>query len=218
MGWVEFGAAFVAFFLSHSIPVQPPVRTVLVRHLGSRGFTLAYSAMSLAILAWLIVAAGRAPYVSLWAWAPWQNHIAMAVMLAVCLFLAFAIATPNPFSFGGSHNERFDPDNPGILRFLRHPLLVVLGLWAFAHVLPNGNLAHVILFVVFAAFALLGQKIIDRRKQWQMGDDWDRLWAQTCEARIALPRQSLIRLMLALGIYGVSLWLHPVLLGVSPLP
>ena len=116
------------------------------------GFTLAYSALSLAVLTWVIGAAGRAPYVPLWQWAPWQNHVVLVVMALVCLLLALSIGRPNPFSFGGARNQDFDPHVPGIIRLHRHPLLLALGLWAFAHTLPNGDLAHVILFGVFGVF------------------------------------------------------------------
>lgn len=63
MGWAEYSLAFAIFSLSHSVPVRPPVWPRLVVQLAQRGFTLAYSALSLAVLAWLIGAAGRAPYV-----------------------------------------------------------------------------------------------------------------------------------------------------------
>jgi uncharacterized membrane protein len=66
MGWAEFVAAYAAFFLSHSIPVRAPLRPWLQAQLGAAGFTLAYSALSVAVLVWLIGAAGRAPHVPLW--------------------------------------------------------------------------------------------------------------------------------------------------------
>jgi uncharacterized membrane protein len=144
MGWNEFAFAFAAFFLTHSIPIRPPLRPWAVARLGHAGFGIAYSALSLAVLAWLIAAAGRAPYVPLWDWAPWQNHVVLAVMLPVCVILSLAIARPNPFSFGGAQNDRFDPASPGIVRLTRHPLLLALGIWSAAHILPNGDLAHVI--------------------------------------------------------------------------
>ena len=109
MGWLEFAAAYAAFFITHSLPVRPPLRPMLQTALGPRGFTLAYSALSLAALAWLIVAAGRAPFVPLWNWAPWQLYVPLVAMLPVCLILALAIARPNPFSFGGALNAKFDP-------------------------------------------------------------------------------------------------------------
>lgn len=177
MDWLEFTAAFAAFFVTHSVPLRPSFRPRLQQALGRRGFTLTYSALSLATLGWLIAAAGRAPYVPLWDWAPWQNLVPLIVMLPVCLTLSLAIARPNPFSFGGARNETFDPARPGIVRLHRHPLLLALALWATAHVLPNGDLAHVILFGIFAGFAALGQRLIDRRKRREMGADWDRLRA-----------------------------------------
>ena len=137
MGWGEYALAFGAFFLTHSVPIRPPVRPSLVARLGHAGFGLIYSALSLGVLAWLIGAAGRAPYLPLWPWAPWQNHVVLMVMLPVCLILALAIARPNPFSFGGAQNDRFDPARPGLMRLTRHPLLLALALWSGAHLLAT---------------------------------------------------------------------------------
>jgi len=221
MGWVEFAAAYTVFFLSHSVPVRPPVQPWLQARLGRAGFTAAYSALSICVLAWLIGAAGRAPYLPLWGWAPWQNHVVLAVMLPVCLILGLSIARPNPFSFGGARNARFDPARPGPVRWTRHPLLLALALWAGAHVVPNGDLAHVVLFGTFAAFAGLGGRLIDRRKRREMGGDWDRLRAAVAATpmRIAAPHPAAaLRLSAGILLYAALIWLHPLLFGVSPLP
>lgn len=186
--------------------------------LGQAGFTLAYSALSLGVLAWLIGAAGRAPHVSLWGWAPWQAHVPLTVMLPVCLILGLSIARPNPFSFGGARNDRFDPTQPGIVRWSRHPLLLALALWAAAHVVPNGDLAHVILFGTFAAFALLGGRLIDRRKRREMGAQWQRLHRAVADTPMIAGRFTVVRLLAGLLLYIGLIWLHPVLFGVSPLP
>ncbi len=221
-GWFEYPAAFAVFFLSHSIPVRPPVRGWLVARLGPSGFTLGYSILSVGVLAWVISAAGRAPYVPLWYWAPWHNHITVAVMCGVCVLLALTIGRPNPFSFGGSRNAEFDPANPGFVRFIRHPLLLAMALWAFAHVVPNGDLAHVILFTVFGIFALLGRKIIDRRKRREMGENWFTLSQQVKAASWRPDMQNilgtLLRVAIGLALYGVLIWIHPFLFGVEPLP
>jgi uncharacterized membrane protein len=219
MGWGEYTLAFAAFFLTHSIPIRPPVRPWLRARLGAAGFGLAYSVLSLAVLAWLIAAAGRAPYVPLWGWAPWQNHVPLAVMLPVCLIIALAVARPNPFSFGGARNERFDPARPGIVGLTRHPLLLALAFWAASHAVPNGGLAHVILFVVFAVFALMGGWLVDRRKRREMGERWASLDAAR---RAAGPRPASwtgagLRLALGVVLYAALIWLHPWLFGVSPL-
>lgn len=219
MGWNEFAFAFAAFFLTHSIPIRPPLRPWAVARLGHAGFGIAYSALSLGVLAWLIAAAGRAPYVPLWDWAPWQNHVVLAVMLPVCVILSLAIARPNPFSFGGAHNDRFDPARPGIVRLTRHPLLLALGIWSAAHILPNGDLAHVILFGTFAGFAMLGGRLVDRRRQREMGQRWHDLRAalSECPASLSLTADTLLRLAAGLMLYAGLIWLHPLVIGVDPL-
>lgn len=142
MAWVEFIAALLTFFVSHSVPVRPRIRARLVDRFGARGFTIGYSALSLAVLVWVIGAAGRAPHVAVWRWAPWQNHLVLLVMAGVVTLLALSIGRSNPFSFGGARNDRFDPERAGAVRVLRHPLLMALGPWAFAHMVPNGDVAH----------------------------------------------------------------------------
>ncbi|MFP7570098.1 NnrU family protein [Marivita sp. S2033] len=221
MGWLEFIAAWVVFFLTHSLPIRPPMRPWLQHRLGRRGFTLFYSILSLGVLWWLIVAAGRAPYVGLWEWARWQTHVPLAMMLVVCLIAALAIGRPNPFSFGGAQNDRFDPAHAGIVRLTRHPLLLALALWAASHIVPNGDLAHVLLFGTFTLFALFGGRLIDRRRKREMGADWAPLKAEVtssfANARPASWSGALARLALGVALYGVLLWAHPWLFGVSPL-
>ncbi len=222
MGWTEFVAAFAAFFVSHSLPVRRPVRAGIVKRIGSLGFLLAYSALSLAAVAWLIVAANRAPYLQIWPWAPWQPYVPLIVMAPVCLIVALAVARPNPFSFGGTDNERFDPSEPGIVGWSRHPLLIALGLWAAAHIVPNGDLAHVLLFGTFAAFALAGQKLVDRRKRRELGARWEDLDRARRRGRsVTIERLRLglaVRIIIAVALYVALIAIHPLLFGVYPLP
>lgn len=215
-GWGEFIAAFVVFFASHAIPVRPQIKGPIVALIGPRGFSLVYSALSVAVLAWLIVAAGRAPSVIVWSWAPWQLWVPVIVNALAMVILALGTARPNPLSFGGAHNAAFDPAHPGIVGWMRHPLLVAIGLWAGAHVVPNGDLAHVLLFGTFLAFAILGMKIIDRRKKRLLGAEWDRL-TKTAR-RIEITPGGSVRVAVGLGLYAVLLWLHAPVIGVSPLP
>lgn len=222
MGWTEYTLAFAAFFLTHSVPIRSPLRPWLVARLGRRGFGVAYSALSLAALAWLIGATGRAPFVPLWPWAPWQLHLTLVAMLPVCLLIALALGRPNPFSFGGARNQDFDPARPGVVRLTRHPLLVALAVWAFAHIVPNGDLAHVILFATFGVFALFGRRLVDIRKRREMGENWARLDAARKAAALLPPPRSWrglwLRLALGTGLYLTLIALHPWLFGVSPLP
>mgnify|MGYP001033649821 FL=1 len=220
MGWTEFIIAYGVFFLSHSVPVRPPVKPWLQALLGATGFVTLYSLMSLAVLVWLIGAAERAPFVPLWTWAPWQNHVVLTLMLPVCVILALALARPNPFSFGGARNHQFDPTQPGIIRISRHPLLLALAIWAAAHLAPNGDLAHVILFSTFALFAAFGGRIIDRRKRREMGQEWERMHdavKATRGGKVSPGMATGLRLVAGLLLYVALIWLHPYLFGVSPL-
>ncbi len=61
MSWFGFAAVFLAFFLTHSVPLRPQVKSRLVDVLGTRGFSVLYSMLSTAMLAWLILAAADAP-------------------------------------------------------------------------------------------------------------------------------------------------------------
>lgn len=222
MTWAGFAAVFAAFFVTHSIPVRPAVKSRISAILGAGGFALAYSALSLAMLSLLIWSAGEAPYIQLWPHKMWQRHVVHLGMLAVCLILALSIARPNPFSFGGAQNDRYDPQRPGITRLTRHPVLLALALWAGLHLLPNGDLAHVILFGVLGGFAVAGRHLIDRRKRRLVGpQDWQALdrarrnapWGHAPSSRAGLA----MRLIAGVAMFAALLWAHPYVIGVSAL-
>ena len=225
--WTELFAAFVVFLLSHRIPTQPKVKAALVARLGVRGFTAAYSLLSLALLAWLIFAAGRAPFVPLWDQAYWQRWLVNLVMPAALMLVAFGIAAPNPLSFGG-RRVGFDPNLPGIAGVVRHPLLWALALWSGAHLVVNGDLAHVLLFGSFAVFAMLGLRIIDLRNQRLMGQE---AWQDLARNTSAWPFAALLtgrwrpkaapnfaRLVFAVALWAALFHLHAPVIGVLPTP
>lgn len=214
--WGEFLAAFVTFFVSHSIPTRPAVKSRIVAKTGALGFTLLYSALSIAILTWIVSAAGRAPYVEIWAWAPWQNHLPLTGMLLATLIVSMVFGQPNPLSFGGWDNDKFDPENAGLIGWIRHPLLAALMIWSVAHLVPNGNLAHVIVFGLFAGFSLLGMKIIDRRSKRILGvDNWQRL--SNTRRRLTITRSGITRMIIGGLIYLTLLYSHEWVIGVTPL-
>jgi len=169
-GWWQPALALALFLLAHRWPTRPAVRAALVGRLGERGFTILYSLLSLLLLGWLIAATLGAPVIVLWDYAPWQPWVTLLAMLPACLLIAAAVAAPNPLSFGGARNEAFDPAAPGIVGFCRHPLLLALALWAGAHIVPNGELATLLLFLPLAAFSLCGMRLIDRRRREVLGE------------------------------------------------
>jgi uncharacterized membrane protein len=211
---VELALAFALFTGAHALPARPGVRQGLTRRLGTRVYLLLYNAVSLLLLWWLIAAAGRAPYLPLWEQATWQAHMALVAMAAACVLLALTVGRPNPFSFGGGDPTRFDPERPGIVGLTRHPILLAAALWAGAHLLANGDLAHVLLFGAFLVMAVGGMAILDRRAQRRLGADWARLAAGLGPS--PLPGDGL-RLVLAAVLFAGLLLLHPAVIGVDPL-
>jgi uncharacterized membrane protein len=226
-GWTEFALAALAFFASHALPARTRMRR-LAAAIGERTYLALYSLLSLVVLGWLIAAAGRAPHVPLWGPAPWQAWVPSLAMPIACLLATFGIGAVNPFSFAGRRPEAFDPDRPGIAGVTRHPLLVAVLLWAGSHLVANGDLAHVLLFGSFAAFAAVGMVDLDRRRRRDWGAaEWDRRARRTG----LVPGAALFagrwrphgppdrrRLALGLGLWLALLGLHPVGIGVSPLP
>jgi uncharacterized membrane protein len=228
-GWNELILAFALFFLSHIIPVRPTIREWLIRHIGKATYLAAYSMLSIIIFVWLIVAVGRAPYLPLWQFAPWQKWIPNVAMPFVCLLLAFGMVVPNPLSIASCNDESFDPDHPGIAGVTRHPVLWAAALWAIAHMVPNGDLAHVLLFGLFGAFSIVGMLAIDARKQRMLGAaEWRRLSHRTSQVPLAalvgrrwrpsLGENNLFRLIAAVALYAGLLALHQPFIGVSPFP
>ena len=218
MGWAGFLLALAGFFVLHLVPVRPPVRPWIVARLGDAGFAVSYSILSLVALAMLLAAVDNAPYVPLWSEPPGAHWLVLAAMSGASLILAFGLFRPNPFSFGGMRNGAFDPQRPGLLRWVRHPVLAAFFLWSAAHLVVNGDLAHAMMFGSFAGFALFGMWVIDRRQRRKMGENaWRRTLMQMRAARSALPRAMLLRFGAAIFVVLVLVLWHPWLAGVGVL-
>lgn len=225
-GWAEFIAASVIFLVTHALPARPAIRTRLTGLIGRRAYLTLYSLVSLALLVWLIMAAGRAPYVGFWSWTlelAWLANclMAIALWLAVC-----GAAIGNPFSLGGLAGKTYDAARPGILAVTRHPLLLALVLWSLAHLTINGDLAHILLFGSMGAFSLIGVLAMELRARKRAEAQWRQVSAGTS----LLPFSALMtgqalwsgllswRLLIVPAVWAAIVVLHRPLLGVSPLP
>lgn len=225
-GWAEFISASVIFLVAHAVPARPGIRTRLVGLIGRRAYLSLYSLVSLVLLAWLIIAAGRAPYVSFWSWTPARAWLANGLM-AIALWLAVCgAAIANPFSLGGVAGKSYDVARPGILAVTRHPLLLALVLWSAAHLTVNGDLAHVLLFWAMGAFSIIGILMMERRARKRAGPQWRLVSAGTS----LVPFSALLtgqarwsgllgwRLLIVSVVWIAIVILHRPLLSVSPLP
>lgn len=227
MDWLEFSLAGLAFMATHLIPATPRIKAPLVATLGPAGYGIAFGALALGLLYWLILAAARAPFVQLWPQEIWMRWVANIVMPLVIGISSYAIAAPNPFAFEGRATG-FDPARPGIVGITRQPFLWALVLWALAHLLVNGDLAHAILFGVFLLFSLIGMRAMESRLIRRIGlAEFNRLAAQTSLIPFAAlltgrwrprGRPSWLRLAIAIFAWAAVFHLHELVIGLSPAP
>lgn len=225
---VDLLAAVGAFLLTHLIPAVGPVRAALVRAMGRRMYLATYTAISLGVVFWLIVAFRAAPVVPLWPAETWTRWVPVLVMPFSCVLLVAALSSANPLSLAVVR-RRYDPDRPGIVSITRHPLMWGLALWAGAHLPPNGDGASVVLFGLLAVLSLIGPVSLDAKARADLGRaEWERLSAATGSvpfAAILAGRTRAdwrgvggVRIVAGLLLYGALLYAHPWLIGVSPLP
>lgn len=224
-GWGELTLALLVFLATHMIPSRPAIRARLVAIAGQRAYLIAYSLLSLVLLAWLIAASANAPYVELWPFEAWQRLVPQLGMLAASLLLVFGLTTPNPLSIGRRGGPAFDPARPGIAGIVRHPVLWATLVWSLSHMVPNGDLAHLILFGLFAALSVAGMLLLDRRARRRLGAaEWQALARHTSNIPFArLPQVAALspgtaaRLGGGMALYGVLLLGHPLFTGVMAL-
>ncbi|MDX6751890.1 NnrU family protein [Geminicoccaceae bacterium 1502E] len=207
--------ALGSFMLAHVIPPLPPVRARLLAALGRRGYLLAYSLLSTALLVWVLVAAARAPHLPLWTPREWHYLVPVLVM-PVALWLTVAgLVQRNPLSL----TLRASPPEaaPGaIIRVTRHPVLWGLLLWALAHIPPNGDLVSLVLFGFMAGLAAIGIAMLDRRLRRRLGEERWRTLARGAAADG--PAYLLPPALAALGLYAWFLLQgHALFIGVDPL-
>lgn len=224
---MEFGIALGFFLLSHRIPAWLGVKAKLEQVLRPRGYTVFFSVLSVALLVWVIGAASRAPVVQIWTQTQAARWGVNMVMPVVVVLAVFGIGAPNPFAFEGRAGV-FDPNRPGIAGVTRQPLLWALLLWSVAHLIVNGDLAHVILFSVFAAFSGLGMLIVERRRRHLLGGQ---VWHEKARQTRLVPLMALLqglwrpsglpslyRLGLAFVIWAILFSAHEFAIGVTPVP
>lgn len=130
--------AGLALFLGiHLLPSAAGVREQLRERIGPDRYRGLFSLISAIGLGLIIYGKSIAPVVPIWpGWAP-GFHLSLAVMPVVFILLAAA-------------------NMPGHIRAkLKHPMLIGTALWAAIHLSVNGDLASMLLFGGFLAWALV---------------------------------------------------------------
>jgi uncharacterized membrane protein len=180
----------VLFLGVHSVSiVAPHWRDRAALRLGAMAWRGLYSLLSLAglllILEGFAVARASAP-----AWyvpTHWMHSAARVLMIPVFPLLLAAYF-------------------PGRVKAMaKHPMLVAVKLWAFAHLLANGSAADVLLFGSFLAWAVLDRISLKRRAPRPVPGAQPSKWNDAIVMGVGLL------------LYVVFLqWAHLRLFGVSP--
>jgi uncharacterized membrane protein len=93
---------------------------------------------------------------------------------------------------------------------LKHPMLAGVKIWAFAHLLANGDLGSILLFGAFLAWAVAARISLKRR---------DVAAQHGGTAAPAGWRNDILAVAIGTVVYlAFVFWLHPWLIGVSVLP
>jgi uncharacterized membrane protein len=181
----------VVFLGLHLLPTVPGLRERLIGSLGETGYKALFSLLSIAAFLLLVYGFAKAPVVQVWSPPEWTRWVAIVLMLPAFIFLVAAYV-------------------PGQIKAkLKHAFLVAIKTWALAHLIANGDLASIILFGSFLAYAVFDRITLKHRKPTSLigvpGEGG--------------PRNDVIAVILGVVLYVAFLvWLHPLLIGTTPLP
>lgn len=180
------------FVGTHSVRiVADGWRTRTRARLGALRWRALYTLLSLLGFALITWGFGQARQMPLQLWSPPTGLRHVALLLTLLSFVLLAAA--------------YVPGNR-IKARVHHPMMVSVKLWAAAHLLANGNLAHVLLFGTFLIWSVL--VFMAARKR----DVRDSI-------RYSQGTTGATGITVALGVaiwIGFTLWLHGLLIGVRP--
>ena len=182
-------AGLALFFAGHIFTTFRGARAAAIKAIGERSYKIAYSAFALAGFALIIVGWGARPMVTVWEPPYWTRYVAQALMIPAMILLVAAYLPAGRIKAGA-----------------KHPMLAAVKIWAFAHLVANGDLASIVLFGAFLVYAVYDRIAVKGR-------------AGTSPVVAGPARNDLIAVAVGLIAYaGFAHWLHPMWIGVSALP
>ena len=138
------------FFIVHLVPMRPALRAGLVERVGAGPYRGLFSVVSIAGLVLIVLGYGQMQGLGrgnpeLWTPPTWIKHVVLLLMIPALILLVAAYVPSR------------------IRTAVRHPMLAALAIWAFAHLLANGDLASLLLFGSFLAFAVIDRLSVTTR-------------------------------------------------------
>ena len=176
------------WWVTHMFPiVARPRRDALVAQYGEGPWKGVFSLVSLLAIVLMVIGYQSAAFVNIWFPPTWTVHLNNLLMIVAVGLL------------GASHSKG------NAKRYVRHPMLLSVVVWALSHLLVNGHLAALILFGGTGAWAVAAMFAINRR---------DGAWVKPEPAPL---KKDLILVGITLVAFTVIAGIHN-WLGVWPFP
>jgi uncharacterized membrane protein len=148
MGLAVLILGLVLFLGAHAFVTAREARAVAMKRLG-RVYWPAFAIVSLAgvvLIAWGFSVYRQTGWIDVWAPPRFMRHITIGLMWFSTI-LALAAYLPGH-----------------IKAWTKHPLLAGIKVWAFAHLLSNGDLGSILLFGSVLAWAVYARIAVKRRE------------------------------------------------------
>ncbi len=170
---------------AHLVPsVARPFRASLIESLDAQKYQGLFALTIVISVALIIVGWRSTAPVPLYAVPSWGRMATLALLLpALILFIASGIPT-------------------NIKRFIRHPQLCGVAVWAIGHLLANGESRSLVLFGGMGLWAVVAMATINRR---------DGAWERPAPTPLLGDLKPVVA---GVVVYGVLLFAHPYLSGV----
>jgi uncharacterized membrane protein len=176
-------AGLIIFFGAHLTPGVFGLRTRLVSAFGENVFRGIYIATSVVGMVCLIIGKSVAPFIHVYFPPLWSRPITF-ILMALSFILFTALVIPSNFR-----------------RITRHPMLWGVTLWSGAHLLANGDLASILIFGCFGAYALISM--------WSLNARGAKLSTTPYS-----PFRDLFVIVIGITAFAFVAWLHLYLFGV----
>lgn len=220
-------AAASVFFLLHMVPATP-LRGRLVALAGEGPYLGAFSVLSLIAIWWLAETFGAAsPGQDFWTLPPWWLWLNAALVLFALILAVAGLFSPNPSSTGAAKLLENRDAAEGIFAITRHPVMWGIAIWAIAHMISEATLRGFAFFGAFAATALIGSWLQQKRKRASV-PGWAAFEAKTSfvpfaailegRAKFSFRAIGWWRIAIAILVWAVILHFHARLFGAQPLP
>ena len=169
----------VLFFGIHFVPLTP-LNQKLIDRFGFNGYRGVFSIFAAVGLGLLIWGYSMIPYEEVWLPITGAREISLIAMPIALILLVTGNLKSN------------------INRFIPHPMLTGILIWAATHLLANGDLAALLLFGSFGLYAIIDMAYTDKT---------------SAKEKQPLSRDALV-VAIGLGAYALLLYFHDYVAGV----